>query len=133
MGKKSALKARRRDPVRRYSVRVYDEEIAQQLEGLAEATGYREMSPFFVETPLRNTGARLSPFELQALKVLQFQLGYQSEVVEEALRKLKEDNSADVRGMLTEQAAQSKEILALVRAILGDAPAPAARGKRGNR
>ena len=131
MRKKSALKARRSQPVRRYNVRVYDEQIAQQLEELAEAMGYREMSPFFVETPLRNAGTRLSPFELQALKVLQFQLGYQSEVVEEALRKLKEDNSADVRGMLSEQAAQSKEILALVRAILGDAPAPETRGKRG--
>lgn len=133
MRKKSALKARRRQPVRRYNVRVYDEEIARQLEGLAEATGYREMSPFFVETPLRNSGTRLSPFELQALKVLQFQLGYLGEVVAEALKKLKEDNGADVRGMLAEQAAQSKEILILVKAILGDAPAPEARGKRGKR
>jgi hypothetical protein len=91
------------------------------------------MSPFFVETPLRNSGTRLSPFELQALKVLQFQLGYLGEVVAEALKKLKEDNGADVRGMLAEQAAQSKEILILVKAILGDAPAPEARGKRGKR
>jgi hypothetical protein len=131
--KKSTLKGRRTQPVRRYSVRVYDEQIARQLEELAEATGYREMSPFFVETPLRNQGTRLSPFELQALKVLGFQLGYQGEVVEEALRKLKEDNSAEVYGMLAEQAAQAKETLALVKAILGDAPAPEARGKRGKR
>ena len=133
MRKKSTLKGRRTQPVRRYSVRVYDEQIARQLEELAEATGYREMSPFFVETPLRNQGTRLSPFELQALKVLGFQLGYQGEVVEEALRKLKEDNSAEVYGMLAEQAAQAKETLALVKAILGDAPAPEARGKRGKR
>lgn len=133
MRKKSTLKGRRTQPVRRYSVRVYDEQIARQLEELAEPAGYREMSPFFVETPLRNQGTRLSPFELQALKVLGFQLGYQGEVVEEALRKLKEDNSAEVYGMLAEQAAQAKETLALVKAILGDAPAPEARGKRGKR
>ncbi len=133
MRTKSTLKGRRTQPVRRYSVRVYDEQIARQLEELAEAAGYREMSPFFVETPLRNQGTRLSPFELQALKVLGFQLGYQGEVVEEALRKLKDDNSAEVYGMLVEQAAQAKETLELVKAILGDAPAPEARGKRGKR
>lgn len=133
MGKKSDLKVRRRQPVRRYNVRIYDEKTARQLEELAEATGYREMSPFFVETPLRNSGTRLSPFELQALKVLQFQLGYQGEVVAEALEKLKQHNGADVDGVLAEQAAQSKEILALVRTIIGDAPSPEARGKRGKR
>jgi hypothetical protein len=131
--KKSALKARRSRPVRRYNVRVYDEETARRLEALAEATGYREMSPFFVETPLRNPGTRLSPFELQALKVLDFQLAYQGEVVAEALEKLKADKGADVRGMLAEQAARSKEVLALVKAILGDAPAPERRGRRGKR
>jgi hypothetical protein len=131
--KKSAIKARRSEPVRRYNVRVYDEEIARQLEALAEATGYREMSPFFVETPLRNPETRLSPFELQALKVLDFQLAYQGEVVAEALEKLKADKGADVRAMLAEQAAQSKEVLALVKAILGDAPAPETRGRRGKR
>jgi hypothetical protein len=133
LGKKSALKARRRQPVRRYNVRVYDEEIARQLEELAESTGYREMSPFFVETPLRNPGTCLSPFELQALKVLGFQLGYQGEVVADALEKLKKDNCADVHGLLAEQAAQSKEILSLVRAIIGDASSPETRGKRGKR
>ena len=131
--KKSALKARRSEPVRRYNVRVYDEEIARQLEALAEATGYREMSPFFVEAPLRTQGTRLSPFELQALKVLDFQLAYQGEVVAEALEKLKADKGADVRAMLAEQAARSKEVLALVKAILGDAPAPETRGRRGKR
>lgn len=133
MRKKSALKARRSRPVRRYNVRVYDEEIACQLEALAEAAGYREMSPFFVEMPLRNPETRLSPFELQALKVLDFQLAYQGEVVAEALEKLKADKGADVRGMLAEQAAQSKEVLALVKAILGDAPAPETRGRRRKR
>jgi hypothetical protein len=131
--KKSALKARRRRPVRRYNVRVYDEKTAQQLEELAEATGYREMSPFFVETPLRNPETRLSPFEIQALKVLGFQLAYQGKVVDDALEKLKADNGAEVHGVLAEQAAQSKEVLALVKAILGDAPSHESRGKRGKR
>jgi hypothetical protein len=133
LGKKSALKARRREPVRRFNVRVYDEETARQLEALAETTGYREMSRFFVETPLRNQEARLSPFELQALKILGFQLGYQGEVVAQALGKLKEDKNVQVREVLAEQAAQAKEVLALVRGILGDAPPAEARGKRGKR
>jgi hypothetical protein len=91
------------------------------------------MSPFFVETPLRNPGTCLSPFELQALKVLGFQLGYQGVVVADALEKLKKDNCADVHGLLAEQAAQSKEILSLVRAIIGDVSSPETRGKRGKR
>ena len=133
LGKKSALKARRREPVRRYNVRVYDEKTARQLEALAETTGYREMSPFFVEMPLRNSETRLSPFELQALKVLGFQLGYQGEVVAHALEKLKMDNGTDVHGLLAEQAAQSKEVLTLVKAILGDTPSPETRGRRSKR
>jgi len=131
LGKKSALKARRRQPIKRYNVRVYDEEIVRQLEGLAESIGYQEMSKFFVEAPLLNAESRSSPFELQALKVLGFQLGYQSEVVAHAAEKVNEGNSAEVHGLLAEQAAQSKETLALVRAILGDAPPTKARGKRG--
>lgn len=91
------------------------------------------MSPFFVETPLRNPEGRLSPFELQALKVLGFQLGYHGEVVAHALEKLKTDNGAEVHELLAEQAAQSKEVLSLVKALLGDTPSPEGRGRRSKR
>ena len=111
-----------RKPVRRYTVRVYEEATARQLEQLAESTGYREMSAFFVESPLRIAEESLTPWELQALEVLTFQLGVQVKVVEEALKKLKRDGDAAVRETLIEQAARSAEALALIRAIIGDTP-----------
>jgi hypothetical protein len=109
-----------RKPVRRYTVRVYEEAAARRLEQLAESTGYREMSTFFVESPLRITEECLTPWELQALEVLTFQIGVQAKVIEEAVKILKRDADAPVREALVEQAARSAEALALIRAIIGD-------------
>jgi hypothetical protein len=111
-----------RKPVRRYTVRVYEEATARQLEQLAESSGYREMSVFFVESPLLIAENSLTPWELQALEVLTFQLGVQAKVVEAALKRLKRDGDAPVRGALVEQAARSAEALTLIRAIIGDTP-----------
>lgn len=111
-----------RKPVRRYTVRVYEEATARQLEQLAESTGYREMSAFFVESPLRIAEESLTPWELQALEVLTFQLGVQVKVVEAALKRLKRDADATVKAALIEQAARSVEALDLIRAIVGETP-----------
>jgi hypothetical protein len=111
-----------RKPVRRYTVRVYEEATARRLEQLAESSGYREMSAFFVESPLLVAENSLTPWELQALEVLTFQLGVQAKVVEEALKKLKRDGDAPVREALVEQATRSAEALTLIRAVIGDTP-----------
>jgi hypothetical protein len=122
-------KKQKRKPVRRYTVRVYDEAVARRLEGLAESSGYREMSAFFVESPLRNAEGGLSPWELQALEILTFQLGVQSKITAQALGKLKKDKNTPAQEALLEQAAQSKEVLALVQAILGPKLSPGTRGR----
>ncbi|MDQ3802646.1 MAG: hypothetical protein M3416_02165 [Acidobacteriota bacterium] len=122
-------KKQKRKPVRRYTVRVYDEAVARRLEGLAESNGYREMSAFFVESPLRNAEGGLSPWELQALEILTFQLGVQSKITAQALGKLKKDKNTSAQEALLEQAAQSKEVLALVQAILGPKLSPGTRGR----
>jgi hypothetical protein len=111
-----------RKPVRRYTVRVYEEATARQLEQLAESSGYREMSVFFVESPLLIAENSLTPWELQALEVLTFQLGVQVKVIEDALKKLKRAADAPVRDALVEQAARSAEALTLIRAVIGDTP-----------
>lgn len=137
MKKATAEKERKKKPVRkparRYTVRVYEEETARQLEDLAESSGYREMSVFFVESPLRSAEGSLSPWELQALEVLTFQLGVQVKVVEAALKKLKRDGDAQVCDALVEQAARSAEALALVKAIIGAMPSPGKQKRRGRR
>lgn len=122
-----------RKPVRRYTVRVYEEATARQLEQLAESTGYREMSAFFVESPLRIAEESLTPWELQALEVLTFQLGVQVKVVEAALKKLKRDADATVKAALIEQAARSAEALDLIRAIVGETPEHWKQNRRGLR
>ncbi len=122
-----------RKPARRYTVRVYEEETACKLEDLAESTGYREMSAFFVETPLRNLENSLTPWELQALEILTFQLGVQVKIVEAALKRLKRDYDAPVREALVEQARRSAEALALVESIIGKAPSPRNQKKKGRR
>lgn len=122
-----------RKPVRRYTVRVYEEATARQLEQLAESTGYREMSAFFVESPLRIAEVSLTPWELQALEVLTFQLGVQVKVVEAALKKLKRDADATVKAALIEQAARSAEALDLIRAIVGETPEHWKQNRRGLR
>jgi hypothetical protein len=108
-------------------VRVYEEATARKLEELAESTGYREMSVFLVESPLLIAERGLTPWELQALEVLTFQLGVQAKVVEAALEKLKRDGDAPVREALVEQAARSAKALGLIRTIIGDTPS---RGKQ---
>lgn len=122
-----------RKPVRRYTVRVYEEATALQLEQLAESTGYREMSAFFVESPLRLAEESLTPWELQALEVLTFQLGLQVKVVEAALKKLKRDADATVKAALIEQAARSAEALDLIRTIVGETPEHWRQNRRGLR
>lgn len=122
-----------RKPVRRYTVRVYEEATARQLEQLAESTGYREMSAFFVESPLRIAEESLTPWELQALEVLTFQLGVQVKVVEAALKKLKRDADATVKAALIEQAVRSAEALDLIRAIVGETPEHWKQNRRGLR
>nr|QEO73711.1 hypothetical protein [uncultured bacterium] len=122
-----------RKPVRRYTVRVYEEATARQLEHLAESTGYREMSAFFVESPLRIAEESLTPWELQALEVLTFQLGVQVKVVEAALKKLRREGDAQVRDALVEQAARSAEALDLIRAIVGETPEHWKQSRRGLR
>jgi hypothetical protein len=131
--KKLRKKKSGRKPARRYTVRVYEEETARRLEELAESSGYREMSAFFVESPLRSLENSLTPWELQALEILTFQLGVQTKIVEAALKKLKRDGDAPVRETLVEQAARSAEALALVRAIIGAAPSPGKQKRRGRR
>jgi hypothetical protein len=128
-----AQKGQKRKPVRRFTLRVYEEEIARKLEELAESTGYREMSVFFVESSLRSAEGNLTPWELQALEVLTFQLGVQVKVVEAALKKLKRDGDAPVREALVEQARRSAEALALVKSIIGEAPSPRKQKKQGRR
>lgn len=122
-------KKQKRKPVRRYTVRVYDEAIARRLEELAESLGYREMCAFFVESPLRNAEGGLSPWELQALEILTFQLGVQSKITAQALAKLKKDKNAPIEHALLELATQLKEVLALVKAILSAKLAPSRRRK----
>lgn len=122
-----------RKPARRYTVRVYEEETARKLEDLAESAGYREMSVFFVETPLLNLENSLTPWELQALEILTFQLGVQVKVAEAALKKLERDGDAPVREALVEQARRSAEALALVESIIGESPSPRKQKKRGRR
>lgn len=131
--KKRPKKKPVRQPARRYTVRVYEEETARRLEDLAESSGYREMSAFFVESPLRSLENSLTPWELQALEILTFQLGVQVKVVEAVLKKLKRDGDAPVREALVEQARRSSEALALVRGIIGEAPSPRKQKKQGRR
>lgn len=113
----------KRRPVRRYTVRVYEEETARRLEALAEVEGFREMSRFFVEGRLSVDKRGLSPFELQALEVLGFQLQYLGEMTALALEKL-EKKDAPVCQALREQSTEVKESLLLVEAILGKIPIP---------
>jgi hypothetical protein len=129
----SAKKGPKRKPVKRYTVRIYDEETVRELEELAQSTGYREMSNFFVESSLRSAEGSLSPWELQALEILTFQLGVQIKVVEAALEKLEQDNDAPVQTALVGQAARSKEALDLVQAILGPAASPSKQRRPGRR
>lgn len=131
--KKGQKKKHVRKPVRRYTVRIYEEATARRLEQLAESTGYREMSAFFVESPLRSAEESLTPWELQALEVLTFQLGVQVKVVEAALKKLRRDGDTRVRDALVEQAARSAEALELIRAIVGETPAHWKQKRRGMR
>jgi hypothetical protein len=130
MNKRNAIKAKKRQPVRRYTVRVYEEKTAQQLERLAENEGYREMCEFFVDGRLRSSVGGLSPFQMQALEVLGFQLECQSNIVAQALAFSKRDKNAKVDSVLLEQAEESKEALSLVMAILGDDALRAKRRKR---
>lgn len=130
MKKRGTSNARKRQPVRRYTVRVYEEETAQQLERLAEDEGYREMCEFFVDGRLRSLSGGLSPFQMQALEILGFQLECQSNVVAQALEAAKKDKNKNIDSLLLEQAEESREALSLVRAILGDRSLRAKRRKR---
>lgn len=91
------------------------------------------MSAFFVESPLRIAEESLTPWELQALEVLTFQLGVQVKVVEGALKKLKRDADATVKATLIEQATRSAEALDLIRAIVGETPEHWKQNRRGMR